>query len=61
MSAKRKHLESCTAGGDSPVRESLTKPTGILSSAGHVKSRVNLAGPPAKAKYSPETDSVPVP
>ena len=33
----------------------------ILSSAGHEKSCVKLAGPSAKAKYSPETDSEPVP
>ena len=32
-----------------------------LSSAGHVKPCVNLAGPSAKAKYSRETDSEPVP
>ncbi len=35
--------------------------TSILSSAGHEKSCVNLAGPSAKAKYSWETDSEPVP
>ena len=34
---------------------------GILSSAGHVKSCVNLRGPSRKAKYSRETDSEPVP
>ena len=34
---------------------------GILSSAGHVKSCVNLRGPARKAKYSRETDSEPVP
>ena len=28
---------------------------------GHVKSRVNLRGPPRKAKYSWVTDSEPVP
>ena len=28
---------------------------------GHVKSRVNLRGPPRKAKYSYVTDSEPVP
>ena len=30
------------------------------SNAGHVKSRVNLGGPPPKAKYSLATDSAPV-
>ena len=33
----------------------------ILSSAGHEKSCVNLAGPSAKAKYDWETDSEQVP
>ena len=33
----------------------------ILSSAGHVKPCMNPAGPSAKAKYSWETDSEPVP
>ncbi len=37
------------------------KPSGILSSAGHVEPCVNPAGPSAKAKHSPETDSGPVP
>ena len=37
------------------------KPISILSSAGHEKSCVNPAGPSAKAKYSSETDSEPVP
>lgn len=31
------------------------------SNAGHVKPGVNLGGPPSKAKYSPVTDSEPVP
>ncbi len=61
MSWKRKRLERRVVEGDSPVRDSVAGPTGILSSAGHVKSRVKRAGPPAKAKYSPETDSGPVP
>jgi hypothetical protein len=58
---KRKHLESCIVEGDNPVRESLAKPISILSNAGHEKSCVNPAGPSAKAKYSPETDSELVP
>ena len=53
-SRKWKHLESCIIEGDNPVHDFLTKPTGILSSAGHVKSCVNLAGPSVKAKYSPD-------
>ena len=35
--------------------------SGILSSAGHEKPCMNPAGPSAKAKYSWETDSEPVP
>ena len=36
------------------------KRSGILSSAGHEESCVNLPGPSGKAKYSRETDSDPV-
>jgi hypothetical protein len=32
-----------------------------LSRAGHVKSRLNIGGPPSKAKYSLVTDSELVP
>ena len=39
----------------------LFDPSGILSSAEHVKFCVNLPGPSGKAKYSRETDSEPVP
>jgi hypothetical protein len=46
--------------GDNPVQVSVLIDSSILSSAGHEKSCVNLAGPSAKAKYSPETDSEPV-
>ncbi len=35
--------------------------SGILSSAGHEKSCMNLPGPSGKAKYSWKTDSEPVP
>ena len=59
--SKWNDLERLIKEGDNPVHDSITKPTGILSSAGHEKSCVNPAGPSAKAKYSPETDSVPVP
>ena len=59
--SKWNDLERLIKEGDNPVHDSITKPTGILSSAGHEKSCVNPAGPSAKAKYSPETDSGPVP
>ena len=58
---KWKHLESCIIKGDNPVHDSFFKSISILSSAGHEKSCVNPAGPSAKAKYSSETDSEPVP
>ncbi len=54
-------LESAAIAGDSPLSEHTPKSGSILSSAGHVKPRVNPAGPSAKAKYSLETDSEPVP
>ena len=45
--------ETCTIDGESPVVESLPTPAVWLpSSMGHVKSRMNLRGPPRKAKYS---------
>ena len=53
-------LELPTTEGESPVQASFIYDSSILSSAGHVKSCVNLAGPSAKAKYSRETDSEPV-
>ena len=45
-------LERATVDGDSPVRVKIVIHSGILSSAGHVKPCVNLAGPSVKAKYS---------
>ena len=54
-------LESVAIDGDSPVLVKTVTDSGILSSAGHVKPCMNLAGPSAKAKYSWETDSEPVP
>ena len=54
-------LESITAEGDSPVQARFYNDSGILSSAGHEKSCVKPPGPSGKAKYSPKTDSVPVP
>ncbi len=44
--------------GDSPVCDSYGK---SLSKAGHVKSCLNMGGPPSKAKYSLVTDSEQVP
>ena len=54
-------MEIWTIEGESPVQVKVYIDSSILSSAGHEKSCVNLAGPSAKAKYSPETDSEPVP
>ena len=45
-------LESVATDGDSPVLVKTVTDSGILSSAGHVKPCMNLAGPSAKAKYS---------
>jgi hypothetical protein len=56
-----KPLERGITEGDNPVPEVPGWHSGILSSAGHVKSCVNLPGPSGKAKYSNETDSEPVP
>ena len=53
-------LEKVIVEGENPVHDFLTKPSGILSSAGHEESCVNLPGPSGKAKYSRETDSEPV-
>jgi len=53
-------MESGAVDGDSPVSESGSRPSGILSSAEPVKLRVNLRGPPCKAEYSRMTDSEPV-
>ena len=38
-----------------------SRPSGILSKAGHEESWPNPPGPSGKAKYSRETDSEPVP
>ena len=54
-------LESSIIEGDNPVQVKFYFDSSILSSAGHEKSCMNSAGPSAKAKYSPETDSEPVP
>ena len=47
--------------GESPVIEIVRELVGILSRTGHVKSCLNLGGPPSKAKYYLLTDSVLVP
>ena len=59
--ARRTGLERPTIEGKSPVVESVAAPEWIPSSTGHVKPRMNPAGPSAKAKYSLATDSEPVP
>ena len=55
-------METSTIQGDSPVCEieSMIRER-HLSRAGHVKSGLNLGGPPSKAKYSLMTDSELVP
>ena len=50
-----------TIESDSLVREILTQPRSILSTAGHEESRGNTGGPPSKPKYYLMTDSGAVP
>ena len=50
-------MENAAIVRESRVRVYFYMISGILSSAGHVKSCVNLPGPSGKAKYSRETDS----
>ena len=45
------------AEGESPVTESEAVRASILSTAGHVKPRGNMGGPPSKPKYYLMTDS----
>ena len=54
-------LESLATGGESPVPEVRSRPTGIPSRAEHVKLRPNPGGPPSKAKHYLMTDSEQVP
>ena len=54
-------LENVIIEGDNPVQVKFYFDSSILSSAGHEKSCMNSPGPSGKAKYSPETDSEPVP
>ena len=53
-------MENPAIDGESPVYDSLTKLSEILSSAEHEEFCVNQRGPSRKAKYSRETDSEPV-
>ena len=55
---KQNSLESLAIAGDSPVCVNVEK---SLSRAGHVKSCLNMGGPPSKPKYSLVTDSEQVP
>ena len=55
---KQNGLESPAIAGDSPVCVSADL---SLSKAGHVKSCLNMGGPPSKPKYSLVTDSEQVP
>ena len=63
----RKPVDSRRAwkGPSKRVKTPYAKPIGLRilfpSNAGHVKPGMNLGGPPSKAKYSPVTDSGPVP
>ena len=56
LSCERQAIE-----GNSPVVENAEPLSWHPSRAGHVKSGLNLGGPPSKAKYYPMTDSEPVP
>ena len=51
-------LEKSAIVGDSPVQVRIKKDS---SRAGHVKSCLNMGGPPSKPKYSSVTDSELVP
>ena len=54
-------MESRSLEGERPVTENRSHAREFLSSASHVKRRVNPRGPPRKAEYHPETDSERVP
>src|ERR1700682_1649545 len=56
--AKKNGLENPAKAGDSPVCVKMCR---SLSKAGHVKSCLNMGGPPSKPKYSLVTDSEQVP
>jgi hypothetical protein len=44
-------MESSGREGETPVTEIRANPREFLSNTAHVKRRVNLRGPPRKAKY----------
>jgi hypothetical protein len=48
---RRTILERTAIAGESPVVEICTHVRGFLSRVGHVKSGLNLGGPPSKAKH----------
>ena len=54
-------LESSAIVGDSPLTENPNLSTSIPIRTVHVKRRLNLGGPPSKAKYYLMTDSELVP
>ena len=54
-------LESRVTEGNNPVRENDVSPVWHPSNAEPEKVRVNLRGPPRKAKYKLATDSARVP
>ena len=58
IGSKQNGLESPAIAGDSPVCVNVEE---SLSKAGHVKSCLNMGGPPSKPKYSLVTDSEQVP
>jgi len=58
MCNNKNDMERSAIVGDSPV---LVKSILSSSRAGHVKSCLNMGGPPSKPKYSSTTDSEPVP
>ena len=58
---RKQHISGTTLGrsateGESPVCENALSPELYLSRTGHVKSCLNLGGPPPKAKYEIATD-----
>ena len=58
---KSNDVETSAIEGESPVDNLDVLICWHPSNAGHVKSGMNLGGPPSKAQYSYVTDSEPVP
>ena len=56
LNCSRRHLESCTEEGESPVGETEKSKDMIQSTTGHEKSCGKQGGPPPKAKYYLVTD-----